>query len=90
MKSGFIALIGRPNAGKSTLMNNLLQQKIAIISPKAQTTRNQIRGILTTDDAQMVEHFTDEKVYFVLGDYENKKFNSHADGYGIEFQFRSM
>lgn len=54
MKSGFVALIGRPNAGKSTLMNTILDQKIAIISPKAQTTRNQIRGIYTTDDSQMI------------------------------------
>ena len=75
MKSGFIALIGRPNAGKSTLMNNLLQQKIAIISPKAQTTRNQIRGILTTDDAQMI--FIDtpgiHKPHHALGQQMNKE-----------------
>ncbi|MFI3284310.1 MAG: GTPase Era [Erysipelotrichaceae bacterium] len=54
MKSGFIALIGRPNAGKSTLLNALLQHKIAIISPKAQTTRNAIRGILTNEDSQLI------------------------------------
>ena len=54
MKSGFVALIGRPNAGKSTLLNALMKHKIAIISPKAQTTRNAIRGILTSDDSQIV------------------------------------
>ncbi len=54
MKSGFVALVGRPNAGKSTLMNGLLKQKIAIISPKPQTTRNQIRGIRTDDQSQII------------------------------------
>jgi GTP-binding protein Era len=53
-KSGFIAIIGRPNVGKSTLMNQLVGQKIAITSPVAQTTRNRLRGILTTDQAQMI------------------------------------
>ena len=53
-KSGFIAIIGRPNAGKSTLLNALLHQKIAIMSPKPNTTRNNIMGILTTADAQYV------------------------------------
>lgn len=53
-KSGFIAIIGRPNAGKSTLLNALLHQKIAIMSPKPNTTRNNIMGILTTNEAQYV------------------------------------
>lgn len=53
-KSGFIAIIGRPNAGKSTLLNALLHQKIAIMSPKPNTTRNNIMGILTTQDTQYV------------------------------------
>ncbi len=53
-KSGFIGIIGRPNVGKSTLMNQLVGQKIAITSPVAQTTRNRLRGILTTPEAQMI------------------------------------
>lgn len=53
-KSGFISIVGRPNAGKSTLLNALMDEKIAIISPKPQTTRNNIQGILTQEDAQFV------------------------------------
>ena len=53
-KSGFIAIVGRPNAGKSTLMNQLLKEKIAIMSDKPNTTRNNIAGILTKPDAQYV------------------------------------
>lgn len=70
-KSGFVAIIGRPNVGKSTLLNRIVGEKIAIMSNKAQTTRNKIQGIYTTDDAQVV--FIDtpgvHKPQNSLGDY---------------------
>lgn len=53
-RSGFVAIIGRPNVGKSTLMNHLIGQKIAIMSDKPQTTRNKIHGVYTTDNTQIV------------------------------------
>ncbi len=53
-RSGFVALIGRPNVGKSTLLNQLVGEKVAITSPVAQTTRNRLRAILTTPEAQLV------------------------------------
>ncbi|SMO50183.1 GTPase Era [Melghirimyces algeriensis] len=53
-KSGFVALIGRPNVGKSTLLNYVLGQKVAIMSDKPQTTRNKIRGVYTTDTEQVI------------------------------------
>lgn len=53
-KAGFISIIGRPNVGKSTLLNAILGEKLTIITPKVQTTRNRIRGILNRPDCQMV------------------------------------
>ena len=74
-KSGFVAIIGRPNVGKSTLLNQILGQKISIISSTSQTTRNAIKGIYTTDDAQIV--FVDtpgiHKSKNSLGDFMNKQ-----------------
>ena len=54
MKSGFVTIIGRPNVGKSTLLNTILGQKIVIATDKAQTTRKRIKGILTNDEGQIV------------------------------------
>ncbi|HBT20293.1 MAG TPA: GTPase Era [Peptococcaceae bacterium] len=53
-KSGFVSIIGRPNVGKSTLLNSLVGTKVAIMSDKPQTTRNKIRGILSTEDYQII------------------------------------
>lgn len=54
MKSGFVNIFGRPNAGKSTLLNALMGEKLAIVSPKVQTTRHRIKGILTEKDYQVI------------------------------------
>jgi GTPase len=53
-RSGFVTLVGRPNAGKSTLLNRILGHKVSIVSDKPQTTRTQVRGVLTTPDVQLV------------------------------------
>ena len=75
MRSGFVALAGRPNAGKSTLINSLVNEKIAIVSSKPQTTRSEIRGILTREDGQII--FTDtpgiHKAKYRLGARMNKQ-----------------
>src|SRR6266581_4955714 len=54
MKSGFVNIFGKPNAGKSTLLNALIGEKLAIVSSKVQTTRHRIKGILTTDQYQVI------------------------------------
>ncbi len=75
MKSGFVGLIGRPNVGKSTLINNIIGTKIAIISNKPQTTRNIIQGIYNDEESQIV--FVDtpgiHKPNHKLGQYLNKQ-----------------
>ena len=73
-KSGFVTIIGRPNVGKSTFVNRVIGHKIAIMSDKAQTTRNKIQGVMTTNDAQII--FLDtpgiHKPKHKLGDYMMK------------------
>src|SRR6185312_12651481 len=53
-KSGFISIIGRPNVGKSTFLNHVVGQKIAIMSDKPQTTRNKVQGVVTTNKSQLI------------------------------------
>ncbi len=86
-KSGFVTIIGRPNAGKSTLLNTVLGQKIAIVSDKPQTTQNKIRGFYTTDDAQII--FIDtpgiHKPQHKLGEYMVQAAKSAIGGVDIIF-----
>lgn len=81
-KSGFVSIIGKANVGKSTLLNSLVNQKISITSPKPQTTRNKINGIVTTNDYQIV--FTDtpgiHKSKNKLDKYMQETINASIDG----------
>src|SRR6202021_2343775 len=84
-KSGFVAVVGRPNAGKSTLVNHLVGRKVAIVSPKPQTTRNRIQGILNRDDAQIVLVDTPglHKAKNVLGRVMMDEVNNAVEGIDI-------
>ena len=75
MKSGLIGLVGRPNVGKSTLVNSIVGRKVAIVSNKPQTTRNLIQGIYNDEDSQIVLMDTPgiHKPNHKLGDYLNKE-----------------
>jgi GTP-binding protein Era len=84
-RTGFATLVGRPNVGKSTLLNQILGQKVSITSPVAQTTRNQVRGVLTRPDAQVV--FVDtpgiHKPRTLLGQRLNDTASEALDGVDV-------
>ena len=70
MKSGFVAILGRPNVGKSTIINKIVNQQVSIVTDKAQTTRNNIIGIYNDEDTQIV--FLDTPGILPMN-YENPK-----------------
>ena len=81
-KTGFIAIVGQANAGKSTLLNSFIKQKVSIVSPKPQTTRDSIMGVWTDDDSQIV--FVDTPGFLqsknALNDYMLKSIDSAVQG----------
>ncbi len=81
-KSGFVTIIGRPNVGKSTIINNIIGEKISIISDKPQTTRNKIQAVYTDDDSQVI--FIDtpgiHKPKNKLGEYMGEEIDSSLEG----------
>ncbi len=85
MKSGFVSIVGRPNVGKSTLLNAILGQKVAITSDKPQTTRSQIRGVLNRPDTQIV--FVDtpgiHRPRTLLGERLNKSASEMTSGVDV-------
>ena len=84
-KSGFATLIGRPNVGKSTLMNRLIGQKIAITSNKPQTTRNRIMGVMTQEATQLVFLDTpgNHRPRTRLGDFMVKSIGEAVSGHSL-------
>ncbi|MBQ8293271.1 MAG: GTPase Era [Bacilli bacterium] len=88
-KSGFVGIIGRPNVGKSTFLNKVMSQKLAIVTAKAQTTRNKIQGIYTTDNEQII--FVDtpgiHKANHELGKVMNQTAYDSIDGMDVILYF---
>ena len=84
-KSGFVTIIGRPNVGKSTLMNNMIGEKISIMSDKPQTTRNKIRTVYTDDEAQIIFMDTPgiHKPKNQLGEFMNTEVDSALEGMDV-------